>query len=86
MNTGEDYVPVRTRVLLGVVVVSDTVDDDSTDSPEQCQAVQHLTKSLASLVAQVEPLPEFGASRSINSANVLDVRVDARSQGSTFGQ
>ena len=39
MNTGEDYVPVRTRVLLGVVVVSDTVDDDSTDSPEH---LQHL--------------------------------------------
>ena len=40
----------------------DSSADNSTDSPEQGQAVQHLTKSLASLVAQVEPLPELGAS------------------------
>ena len=60
--------------------------DNGADSPEQCQAVQHLTESLASLVAQVEPLPELGASGSIHSANVLNVRVDTRSQGGTLGQ
>lgn len=50
--------------------------DNSTDSPEERQAVQHLTEGLAGLVAEVESLSELGASRSIDSADVLNVCID----------
>lgn len=60
--------------------------DNSSNSPEQGEAVQHLAESLACLVAQIEPLSELGAAGSIDGANVLNVRVDTGSQGSTLGQ
>jgi hypothetical protein len=56
------------------------------NGPEKSLAVQHLTESLAGLVSQVQPLAELRASRSVNSANVLDVCVDSRAERRALGQ
>jgi len=48
--------------------------------------VQHLAEGFAGLISEIEPLAELCASRSINSANVLDVCVDARAERCALGQ
>lgn len=60
--------------------------NDGANGPKECQAVQHDTERLASLVAEVQPLAEFGATRAVDGANVLDVGVDARTKRRALGQ
>jgi len=48
--------------------------------------VQHLAEGLARLVAQVQALAELGASGTVDSANVLDVCVDAGAERGALGQ
>lgn len=52
---------------------------DGANGPKEGQAVKHFTESLAGLVSEVQSLTEFGATRSVDSTNVFDVGVDARS-------
>lgn len=59
---------------------------NSTNAPEQSHAVEHLAETFASLVAQIEALAELGAAGAINTADVLNVRVDARAQGCALWQ
>jgi len=64
----------------------DCSTDDGANGPEKGQTVKHLAEGFAGLVAEVQSLAELGATRAVHSADVLDVGVDSRSEGSADGE
>jgi hypothetical protein len=48
--------------------------------------VQHLSERLAGLVPQIQPLPELGATATVDSTDVFDVGVDARAELGAHGK
>jgi hypothetical protein len=47
------------------------------NGPKKCQAVKHLTEILAGLIPEVQTLAELGTTRSVDTADILNVCVDA---------
>lgn len=59
--------------------------DNGANGPEECQAVQHHAEALAGLVSEIQSLTELSATRSVNSANVFNVCIDAGSERCALG-
>jgi hypothetical protein len=52
--------------------------NNGANGPEKRQAVQHLTEGLAGLIPEVQSLAELSATRSVDSADILNVCIDTR--------
>ena len=64
-------------------------DDDGrqfgTNSPEECQSVQHLPEVVAGLISGVELLAELDIASTVDGNNVFNDPVDTRTQLGTGG-